>query len=58
MVHMFNGIWGLLAFGLFATPTCLEQTYGQSHAIGWFTPWPMVAGMECCWEPDALVSYL
>eukprot|EP00538_Stauroneis_constricta_P013148 CAMPEP_0119566072 /NCGR_PEP_ID=MMETSP1352-20130426/31995_1 /TAXON_ID=265584 /ORGANISM="Stauroneis constricta, Strain CCMP1120" /LENGTH=581 /DNA_ID=CAMNT_0007615119 /DNA_START=416 /DNA_END=2161 /DNA_ORIENTATION=+ len=33
-VHMFNGIWGMLAVGLFATPRQLEQAYGNGKHPG------------------------
>ena len=35
-VHMVNGIWGIVAVGLFATPTRLDQAYGRSDHVGWF----------------------
>ncbi|KAL3923137.1 MAG: hypothetical protein SGILL_001829 [Bacillariaceae sp.] len=35
-VHMFNGAWGLIATGLFATPERLEMTYGSSEHPGLF----------------------
>ena len=35
-VHMLNGIWGLLAVGVFASPSRLEITYGRSDHPGWF----------------------
>jgi ammonium transporter, Amt family len=35
-VHMFNGAWGILATGLFATPERLELTYGNSDHPGLF----------------------
>jgi ammonia channel protein AmtB len=35
-VHMVNGIWGLLATGLFASPNKLELTYGHSDHPGLF----------------------
>lgn len=36
-VHMFNGMWGMVAVGLFASPRKLELTYGKeaSH-VGFF----------------------
>jgi hypothetical protein len=33
---MANGMWGLVAVGLFATPQRLEQAYGNSDHVGWF----------------------
>jgi Amt family ammonium transporter len=36
-VHMFNGIWGLLAVGLFASPRNLELTFAREFKhVGWF----------------------
>jgi Amt family ammonium transporter len=35
-VHMVSGIWGLIAVGLFASPTRLENVYGRSEHAGWF----------------------
>lgn len=35
-VHLVNGIWGLIAVGLFATPTHLQAFYGRSEHPGWF----------------------
>lgn len=32
--HLFNGIWGLIAVGLFANPTFLERLYDQSDHAG------------------------
>jgi len=36
-VHLFSGIWGCLAVGLFATPGNLEAAYGRApSSFGWF----------------------
>lgn len=35
-VHMFNGMWGLVATGLLASPNKLELTYGQARNPGLF----------------------
>ena len=35
-VHMINGIWGMLAVGLFASPRKLDLAYGVSEHAGWF----------------------
>lgn len=35
-VHMVNGLWGLLAVGLFASPRKLELAYGATDYAGWF----------------------
>lgn len=34
-VHMVNGIWGIIAVGLFASPQRLEDAYGRSEHAGW-----------------------
>eukprot|EP00980_Cylindrotheca_fusiformis_P003904 scaffold867_cov112-Cylindrotheca_fusiformis.AAC.2 len=38
-VHMFNGIWGLVATGLFASPDHLDLTYGVSKHVGVVYSW-------------------
>lgn len=38
-VHMFNGVWGMLATGLFASPEKMELTYGVSKHVGVFYSW-------------------
>lgn len=36
-VHMFNGIWGLIAAGLFSTPDGIKNAFGQDNVhFGWF----------------------
>lgn len=35
-IHMFNGAWGVIATGLFASPEKLELTYGNSDHPGLF----------------------
>mmetsp|Transcript_113422 Transcript_113422/g.169654 ORF Transcript_113422/g.169654 Transcript_113422/m.169654 type:complete len:524 (-) Transcript_113422:73-1644(-) len=35
-VHMFNGIWGVLATGLVASPRMMEIAYGTTGHYGWF----------------------
>jgi Amt family ammonium transporter len=35
-VHMFNGIWGVLASGLVASPRKMELVYETSEHVGWF----------------------
>lgn len=35
-VHLVNGVWGLIAVGLFAVPSSLEVFYGRSDYPGWF----------------------
>lgn len=34
-VHMINGLWGLFAVGLFASPRKLELAYGTGEHAGW-----------------------
>jgi Amt family ammonium transporter len=39
-VHMFNGIFGMIAVGLFASPKRLELTYARELPhVGWFYSW-------------------
>jgi ammonia channel protein AmtB len=38
-VHLFNGIWGVIAAGLFASPERLEVVFGRSDHVGWFYSW-------------------
>jgi Amt family ammonium transporter len=35
-VHMINGLWGLLAVGLFASPRKMDLAYETSEFSGWF----------------------
>jgi len=35
-VHMVNGMWGLFAVGLFASPQRLQDVYLRSDHVGWF----------------------
>lgn len=35
-VHMVNGMWGLIAVGLFASPSRLQLVYNRSNHPGWF----------------------
>lgn len=43
-VHLFNGIWGVLAVGLFASPRRMEAVYGRSDHVGWFYSWGQQSG--------------
>ena len=43
-VHMINGLWGLIAVGLFATPRHMERVYGTSENVGWFYEWGRGSG--------------
>jgi Amt family ammonium transporter len=38
-VHGFSGIWGVVAVGLFSSPTRLEQFYGRGEHPGLFYSW-------------------
>jgi Amt family ammonium transporter len=38
-VHMFNGIWGLISVGLFASPRKLEMAFNTSKHVGLFYSW-------------------
>jgi Amt family ammonium transporter len=35
-VHFANGMWGVIAVGLFAVPEHLQAAYGRSDHVGWF----------------------
>lgn len=35
-VHMFNGIWGIVATGLFSSPGRVKDAYGTMEHVGWF----------------------
>lgn len=35
-VHMFNGIWGIIATGLFSSPGRIFDAYGTDEHAGWF----------------------
>ncbi|KAG7353419.1 ammonium transporter [Nitzschia inconspicua] len=38
-VHLFNGIWGVIAVGLFASPNRMETAFGRMDHVGWFYSW-------------------
>jgi Amt family ammonium transporter len=38
-VHLFNGVWGVIAVGLFASPSRMEIVYQRSDHVGWFYSW-------------------
>ncbi|KAL3901974.1 MAG: hypothetical protein SGARI_005989, partial [Bacillariaceae sp.] len=38
-VHFCNGVWGVIAVGLFASPRRLEAVFGRSDHVGWFYSW-------------------
>ena len=35
-VHMFNGMWGMIATGFFAAPRLMRQAYNTDAHVGWF----------------------
>ena len=44
-VHMMNGVWGILAVGLLASPRYLNLTYNREVAhVGWFYSWSRGSG--------------
>ncbi len=44
-VHMVNGIWGMIAVGLFAAPRTLALAFGQDvKHVGWFYSWGRGSG--------------
>ena len=38
-VHMFNGMWGLISVGLFASPSRLMEVHGRNEHPGLFYSW-------------------
>ena len=46
-VHLFNGSWGLISIGLFASPRHLEAAYNNSRHAGWVFAGPW----RCRWSP-------
>lgn len=38
-VHLFNGIWGVIAVGLFASPKRLMAVLQREDHVGWFYSW-------------------
>jgi ammonium transporter, Amt family len=43
-VHMFGGIWGVIAAGLFSKPDLLERAYSLTDHVGWFYEWGRGSG--------------
>jgi len=43
-VHLFGGVWGLVATGLFSAPDLMERAYSQSDHVGWFYEWNRGSG--------------
>mmetsp|Transcript_45875 Transcript_45875/g.68284 ORF Transcript_45875/g.68284 Transcript_45875/m.68284 type:complete len:520 (-) Transcript_45875:141-1700(-) len=35
-VHLFNGMWGIIAVGFLAEPDAMEASYGSDRHVGWF----------------------
>ncbi|GAX11916.1 ammonium transporter, Amt family [Fistulifera solaris] len=35
-VHLFSGVWGMIATGLFTAPTRILTAFGSSDHVGWF----------------------
>merc|ERR1719215_1680314 len=38
-VHMFNGIWGMIALGIFASPEKLDLSFGVANHVGVVYSW-------------------
>lgn len=43
-VHLFNGMWGVLATGLFAEPSRTLLAYNNDVHVGWFYSWGSSSG--------------
>ena len=43
-VHMFGGMWGVIATGLFTSPRRLETAFGTTENVGWFYEWARGSG--------------
>jgi Amt family ammonium transporter len=43
-VHLFNGMWGCIATGLFAEPSRTALAYGSDLHVGWFYSWGRNSG--------------
>lgn len=43
-VHMFGGMWGMIATGLFTAPGLLEKAYLVNKHFGWFYEWGVGSG--------------
>lgn len=43
-VHLVNGVWGVLATGLFADPNLQLEAYGRDKHAGWFYSWGRGSG--------------
>jgi ammonium transporter, Amt family len=40
-VHLFGGMWGVIATGLFSKPDLMLRAYGRDSHVGWFWEWGM-----------------
>ena len=43
-VHMFGGMWGVIAAGLFSKPDLLERAFSLTAHVGWFYEWGRGSG--------------
>lgn len=43
-VHMFGGMWGVIAAGLFSKPDLLARAYSLEAHVGWFYEWGRGSG--------------
>ena len=43
-VHMFGGMWGVIAAGLFSKPDLLERAFMLTAHVGWFYEWGRGSG--------------
>jgi ammonium transporter, Amt family len=43
-VHLFGGMWGVIAAGLFSEKELLLRAYGFDDHVGWFFEWGMGSG--------------
>jgi Amt family ammonium transporter len=43
-VHMFGGMWGVIATGLFTSPGRLETLFETTENVGWFYEWGRGSG--------------
>lgn len=43
-VHMFGGMWGVIATGLFTSPRRLETAFNTTENVGWFYEWGRGSG--------------
>jgi Amt family ammonium transporter len=43
-VHLFGGMWGVIATGLFTSPGRLETAFNTTENVGWFYEWARGSG--------------